>query len=233
MAGYRRRAMDTVLRRMRWADDGRAGARRAVRPRARRHLRSGAAALDRRADRGRARPRRRRRVRRPGPLRRHRARARPAAGDAPTSSTAADVSPAVDAALDDAIAHCRAFNEQLMARATDWTFEPEPGLHVGEKVDPDHLGRPVRAVRQGQLPERRLPARRAGGRRRRAARSSSSCRRSPAATARSTRRCSSCAASSASPTCSGSTARPAWPRSASAPSRSPGCARSSAPARRR
>jgi histidinol dehydrogenase len=49
---------------------------------------------------------------------------------------AAQVSPAVDAALDDAIAHCRAFNEQLMARAGDWTFEPEPGLLVGEKVTP-------------------------------------------------------------------------------------------------
>jgi histidinol dehydrogenase len=46
------------------------------------------------------------------------------------------VAPAVDAALDDAIAHCRAFNEQLMARAGDWAFEPEPGLRVGEKVSP-------------------------------------------------------------------------------------------------
>ncbi len=42
----------------------------------------------------------------------------------------------VDAALDDAIAHCRAFNEQLLARAADWSFEPEPGLRVGEKVGP-------------------------------------------------------------------------------------------------
>ena len=49
---------------------------------------------------------------------------------------AATVSDAVDAALDDAIAHCRAFNEQLMARASDWSFEPEPGLSVGEKVTP-------------------------------------------------------------------------------------------------
>ena len=46
------------------------------------------------------------------------------------------MSPAVDAALDDAIAHCRAFNEQLMARAADWSFEPEPGLRVGEKITP-------------------------------------------------------------------------------------------------
>ncbi|MGI9051640.1 MAG: histidinol dehydrogenase [Ilumatobacteraceae bacterium] len=49
---------------------------------------------------------------------------------------AASVSPAVDAALDDAIAHCRAFNEHVRARAGDWSFESEPGLRVGEKVTP-------------------------------------------------------------------------------------------------
>ena len=49
---------------------------------------------------------------------------------------AATVAPELDAALDDAIAHCRAFNEQLMARAADWSFEAEPGLRVGEKVTP-------------------------------------------------------------------------------------------------
>jgi histidinol dehydrogenase len=49
---------------------------------------------------------------------------------------AATVSPQVDAALDDAIAHCRAFNEQVRARASDWSFEPEPGLRVGEKITP-------------------------------------------------------------------------------------------------
>lgn len=48
----------------------------------------------------------------------------------------ATVSPEVDAALDDAIAHCRTFNEQLMQRARDWSLETEPGLHVGEKVTP-------------------------------------------------------------------------------------------------
>lgn len=47
---------------------------------------------------------------------------------------AAEVSPAVDAALDDAIEHCRAFNEQVMSRALSWSFEAEPGLQVGEKV---------------------------------------------------------------------------------------------------
>jgi histidinol dehydrogenase len=49
---------------------------------------------------------------------------------------AATVAREVDAALDDAIAHLRAFNEQLMARAADWSFESEPGLTVGEKITP-------------------------------------------------------------------------------------------------
>ena len=48
----------------------------------------------------------------------------------------AEVSPDVDAAIDDAIAHLRAFNEQLMMRAADWSFESEPGLTVGEKITP-------------------------------------------------------------------------------------------------
>ncbi|MEY4175562.1 MAG: histidinol dehydrogenase, partial [Actinomycetota bacterium] len=48
----------------------------------------------------------------------------------------AAVAPEVDAAIDDAIAHLRAFNEQLMTRAHDWSFESEPGLTVGEKVTP-------------------------------------------------------------------------------------------------
>jgi histidinol dehydrogenase len=42
----------------------------------------------------------------------------------------------VDAAIDDAIVHLRAFNEQLMIRAADWSFESEPGLQVGEKITP-------------------------------------------------------------------------------------------------
>lgn len=49
---------------------------------------------------------------------------------------AATVDPAVDAAIDDAIAHCRAFNERLLARAGNWSYEAEPGLQVGEKVTP-------------------------------------------------------------------------------------------------
>ena len=49
---------------------------------------------------------------------------------------AASVAPEVDAAIDDAIAHLRAFNEQLLARAADWSFESEPGLTVGEKITP-------------------------------------------------------------------------------------------------
>ena len=48
----------------------------------------------------------------------------------------AAVDPAVDAAIDDAITHLRAFNEQQLARTTDWNFESEPGLTVGEKITP-------------------------------------------------------------------------------------------------
>src|SRR5687768_15413141 len=49
---------------------------------------------------------------------------------------AATVSPAVDAAIDDAIAHLTRFNEHLIDRADNWMFESEPGLYVGEKVTP-------------------------------------------------------------------------------------------------
>ncbi len=48
----------------------------------------------------------------------------------------AAVTPDVDAALDDAIAHLRAFNEAQMEQARDWSFESEPGLAVGEKITP-------------------------------------------------------------------------------------------------
>ena len=48
----------------------------------------------------------------------------------------AAVTPEVDAAIDDAIAHLRAFNEAQMERAHDWSIESEPGLMVGEKITP-------------------------------------------------------------------------------------------------
>ena len=48
----------------------------------------------------------------------------------------ASVSADVDAAIDDAIAHLRAFNEAQMEQAHDWSFESEPGLTVGEKITP-------------------------------------------------------------------------------------------------
>jgi histidinol dehydrogenase len=48
----------------------------------------------------------------------------------------ATVSDQVDAALDDAIAHLRAFNEAQMEQATGWSIESEPGLTVGEKITP-------------------------------------------------------------------------------------------------
>ncbi len=49
---------------------------------------------------------------------------------------AASVSDEVDAAIDDAIVHLRAFNEHQLARFDDWSFESEPGLIVGEKITP-------------------------------------------------------------------------------------------------
>lgn len=48
----------------------------------------------------------------------------------------AAVSDEVDAAIDDAIAHLRAFNEAQMEQAADWSIESEPGLSVGEKITP-------------------------------------------------------------------------------------------------
>ncbi len=49
---------------------------------------------------------------------------------------AASVPSHVDAAIDDAILHVRSFNEHLIRRAADWSFESEPGLVVGEKISP-------------------------------------------------------------------------------------------------
>jgi histidinol dehydrogenase len=48
----------------------------------------------------------------------------------------ATVTDDVDRAIDDAIAHLRAFNEQQLTRHADWSFESEPGLVVGEKITP-------------------------------------------------------------------------------------------------
>jgi histidinol dehydrogenase len=48
----------------------------------------------------------------------------------------AEVSPALDAAIDDAITHLRAFNDAQMDRAHSWSIESEPGLTVGEKITP-------------------------------------------------------------------------------------------------
>ena len=49
---------------------------------------------------------------------------------------AAEVSVGVDTAIDDAIVHLRAFNEQVMLRSAAWSFDSEPGLSVGEKITP-------------------------------------------------------------------------------------------------
>ena len=54
----------------------------------------------------------------------------------PDELAEATVSADLDTAIDDAIAHLRAFNEQLVARTIDWSFESEPGLTVGEKITP-------------------------------------------------------------------------------------------------
>jgi histidinol dehydrogenase len=48
----------------------------------------------------------------------------------------AAVSAEVGAAIDDAIAHLRAFNDAQMEQAHDWSIESEPGLTVGEKITP-------------------------------------------------------------------------------------------------
>ncbi len=55
--------------------------------------------------------------------------------EAEFAAARASVSPALLAAIHDGIDHVRRFNEQITARG-DWSFESEPGLHVGEKVSP-------------------------------------------------------------------------------------------------
>ena len=46
----------------------------------------------------------------------------------------ARVDESLHTALQDAISHLRAFNEHLLERASNWSIEIEPGLHVGEKI---------------------------------------------------------------------------------------------------
>ena len=48
----------------------------------------------------------------------------------------ATVDPVVHAAIEDAISHLRAFNGELMDRASDWQIEIENGLVAGEKITP-------------------------------------------------------------------------------------------------
>src|SRR3954453_21406143 len=54
----------------------------------------------------------------------------------PEEFASAEVPDEVDRAIDDAIEHLRAFNQQVMSRSADWSFESEPGLEAGEKVTP-------------------------------------------------------------------------------------------------
>ena len=157
-----------------------------------------AAGVDRRAHRRRARPRRRGRVR-----------------CAPRRSTASTLEPDqlrvtrrrdrrrrsssddVDAAIDDAIAHLRRVQRAADGARRRLEIRERAGSHRRREGHADQLGRAVRAVGQGQLPERRLPTRRAGDRRRCAAQIVA--RRAADAgqcAARSTPRCWSCAASS-------------------------------------
>ena len=54
----------------------------------------------------------------------------------PDEIAAASIDPAVEAAIIDAISHLRAFNDELMERASDWQIEIENGLVAGEKISP-------------------------------------------------------------------------------------------------
>lgn len=54
----------------------------------------------------------------------------------PDEVATARVDPALEVALDDAIAHVRDYNERQLAGLSDWSFESEPGLTVGEKLSP-------------------------------------------------------------------------------------------------
>lgn len=48
----------------------------------------------------------------------------------------AQIDPALENAIVDAISHLRAFNDQLMERSSDWQMEIEFGLTAGEKITP-------------------------------------------------------------------------------------------------
>ena len=48
----------------------------------------------------------------------------------------ATVDPELHTAIEDAISHLRAFNDELMGRAGDWQIEIENGLVAGEKITP-------------------------------------------------------------------------------------------------
>lgn len=54
----------------------------------------------------------------------------------PEEIAAAQVEPALEEALIDAIEHLKAFNTELRHRTADWSIEIEPGLTAGEKVTP-------------------------------------------------------------------------------------------------
>ena len=56
--------------------------------------------------------------------------------DAEWDAAPSAVAPHLIEAIDDMIAHIRRFNEQVLARRANWTFESEPGLVVGERTSP-------------------------------------------------------------------------------------------------
>ncbi len=212
--------------------DGRGRADRTVLAWSVRHLRSRPARRHRRVDRGRAGARGRRRARGPGAVRRRRARRAVGAPD----RRRGDRRSSRDARARRRAGRCDRPLPGLQ-RATDGAgrrleLRGRARIAGRREGDADRIRRVVRAIGQGQLSERRLPARGPSDRRRRAGGSHSWCRRCRARAEPWMRRSSSCAASSASPTCSGPTGRPGWPPSASARRRSPACARSSVRDRR-
>src|SRR4051812_7809943 len=54
--------------------------------------------------------------------------------DAEREAARRQVAPELRAAISDMVDHIRRFNEELLSRRGDWSFESEPGLQVGEKV---------------------------------------------------------------------------------------------------